>query len=301
MQKIIKAIGLLTVCSSLLVGCGTNNTVSKQEIKKEEIKKEKIVMGFSSSTQSIDEVEKSAKILQKKLSEKTKIDVEIKVDASYEELMQDMKDNKVDLGFLNSSSYVKVKENTDIDVLVKGIRFGKDYYRAQYNVRYDSKIKSIDEIVKSKKLKWAYPDKTSTAGYLFPALQMMEKGADLNNFVAVETSGHDSALKSLLNGDVDFATTFEDARSTIIKEYPDVNKKIKVIGYSDKIPNDNAAISSKVKSKTKEKIKKALLEFSEDKEAIEALNSLYGWSGVTEAKDSDYDIVRALEKEFPQE
>lgn len=299
MKKMFTIFSAVFLAGVLLVGCSTNKPEDKKETK-QTTKKETIVLGVASSTQTIDEVEKSAKVIQEKLEKETGLQVELKVDASFEDLITSVESGKVDLVFLNSSSYVKVKEKGDIDVVVKGVRFGKDFYRAQYNVRADSNINSIEDLVKEKGLKWAYPDKTSTAGYLFPALQIMDMGGDINQFVAVETGGHDSALKSLLNGDVDFATTFEDGRTTIIKEYPNVNEKIKVIGYSDKIPNDNASISNKLSSDTKDKVKKALLSFSNDKEAMSALKELYGWDGISEAKDSDYDIVRAVEEKFPQ-
>ncbi len=62
-------------------------------------------------------------------------------------------------------------------------------------------------------------DVTSTAGYTFP-LAMLKNEAGINatkDMKIVNVKGHDQAVISLLNGDVDAAAVFNDARNTVKK------------------------------------------------------------------------------------
>ena len=71
--------------------------------------------------------------------------------------------------------------------------------------------------LKGKKI--ALQDVTSTAGYTFPTCDVKNE-AGINatkDMKIVNVKGHDQAVISLLNGDVDAAAVFNDARNTVKK------------------------------------------------------------------------------------
>ena len=59
----------------------------------------------------------------------------------------------------------------------------------------------------------------------------------------VTLKGHDQSLIALLNGDVDAAVVFQDARN-IVKDYPNIFEQTKIVKFTEKIPNDTISVRS---------------------------------------------------------
>lgn len=265
-------------------------------------KPEKLVMGFVPSQDS-GEIAATVEPLEKQLSEELGITVEGKVMTNYSALVEAMGSNTVQIGFLPPFGYVLAKKKHDVEVILKSERNGGDSYRAQYVVRADSGIKSFEDL---KGKVWAVADLTSASGYLFPAAQLMnkfdiEKPQQVQSGFfksTVQSGGHDNSLITVLQGDADVATTFEDARTTITEDYPKAMDKLKVIGYTEPIPNDTISVTKEMDDALKQKIKDAFLSFNENEEMIKVMNEVYNWDAIIEAQDSDYDIVRDTYEKF---
>lgn len=263
---------------------------------------DELVMGFVPSQDS-GEIAATVEPLAKELSEILGIPVTGKVMTSYSALVEAMGSGTVQIGFLPAFGYVLANEKHDVEVILKSVRHGSEFYRAQYVVRSDSGIETLADL---KGKVWAIPDLASTSGYLFPAAQLMSKfNIDTPQEVqsgffsqTIQTGGHDNALIAVLQGDADVATTFEDARTTIQEDYPDVMEKLKVIGYTDKIPNDTISVIPEMPDELKQKIKEAFLSFNENEEMIAIMNEVYNWDAIAEAQDSDYDVVRDTYEKF---
>lgn len=260
---------------------------------------EKLVMGFVPSQDS-DTIADTVKPLAKKLGEELGIEVEGKVMTSYAALVEAMGSNQVQIGFIPAFGYVLANEKYGVEVILKSERYGSGTYRAQYVVPADSDIESLEDL---KGKIWAIPDLTSTSGFLFPAAQIMDKFGVKNVQTGffestVQAGGHDNALITVLEGNADVATTFEDARTTIEGDYPDVMEKLKVIGYTDDIPNDTISVTKELSDELQAKIKETFLSFNEDKEMIKIMNDVYSWDAIIEASDSEYDVVRSTYEKF---
>ncbi|PTM56483.1 phosphate/phosphite/phosphonate ABC transporter substrate-binding protein [Desmospora activa] len=260
---------------------------------------DKLVMGFVPSQDS-DKIADTVKPLADKLSEELGVEVEGRVMTNYSALIEAMGSNQVHIGFIPAFGYVLANDKHGVEVILKSERHGEDTYRAQYVVRADSGIKSLKDL---KGKTWAFADTNSTSGYLFPASQLMDefkvKDVQAEFFgEAVQAGGHDNALITVYEGDADVATTFEDARDTLEQDYPDVKKKLKVIDYTDPIPNDTISVTKDLDKELVEKIRQAFLGFNDDKEMVNIMNEVYNWDAIREAKDEDYTIVRDTYKKF---
>lgn len=120
-------------------------------------------------------------------------------------------------------------------------------------------------------------------------------GADLDNqFTHLVVGGHDSAIIALLEGSADFATTFEDARTRLEAEYANVMEDVRVIGYTDDIPNDTISVRKGLPEELKQQIREAFLAFNDDEEMLKVMNEVYTWDGIADAKSEDYDVVREV-------
>jgi phosphonate transport system substrate-binding protein len=260
---------------------------------------EKLVMGFVPSQDS-DEIADTVKPLADKLGEELGMEVEGKVMTSYSALVEAMGSNKVQIGFLPAFGYVLANEKHGVEVILKSERFGSGTYKAQYVVRADSGIDSIEDM---KGKTWAIPDLTSTSGFLFPAAQIMDKfGVDDVQSVffkqTIEAGGHDNAIIAVLDGTADVATTFDDARDTVKEDYPDVMEKLKVVAYTDEIPNDTISVTKELDDELVKEIKETFLSFNEDEDMIKVMNEVYSWDAIIEAEDSEYDVVRNTYEKF---
>lgn len=261
-----------------------------------------LVMGFIPS-QDAGEIATTAEPLEEFLSEELGIEVQAEVMVDFSGLIEAMRTQKVDIGFLNPFGFVQAEDRADVEVLLKSIRYGETSYVAQYTVPADSPIESIEDLKEEEGLVWAYPDVLSTSGYLFPAKQLMDLGIENldNHFEKLSVGGHDNAIMQLIDGQADFATTFDDARDTLSEEFPDIYDNLRVVGYSDPIPNDTISVRSELPDDLKEQIKEAFLNLNDNEEMLEIMNEIYTWDGVAEAKSSDYDIVRDVFAEFEDE
>ncbi|MFD1735533.1 phosphate/phosphite/phosphonate ABC transporter substrate-binding protein [Bacillus salitolerans] len=260
---------------------------------------DKLVMGFVPSQES-DTIASTVEPLAKKLSEELGIEVEGKVMTNYTALVEAMGTNEVHIGFIPAFAYVLANEKHGVEVILKSERYGAAEYRAQYVVRADSGIESLEDM---KGKIWAIPDLASTSGFLFPAAQIMDEfGVEdpQTGFFGetVQTGGHDNAAIAVYNGDADVATTFEDVRKNLEKEYPDVMDKLKVVEYTDYIPNDTISVTEELSDELVDKIRSTFLGFNEDEEMIAIMNEVYTWDAIREAQDSEYQIVRDTYNKF---
>lgn len=279
----------------LLSACGTDEA----ETNGEEV--EELVLGYFPSA-DVENMAASARPLEEYLSEQLDIPVTGQVMTDYTGLIEAMRNQNADIAFLPPFAFVQAEERANVEVILKAIRDGSESYVAQYNVAADSDIDSIDDLVDTEGLVWAFTDYTSTSGYLFPAQQLMDLGvAELeSHFTTIDVGAHDAAILSVLDGQADFATTFEDARVRLEDEIPDIYDQIRVIGTTEEIPNATVSVRSELPEDLKERIQEVFLNMNNDMEMLAVLEDVYNWEGFAPAESEDYDVVRDVYSEFEE-
>lgn len=258
-------------------------------------------------SQNADKLEAKAKPLEKLLSDKLGIPVKVSVSTNYNTIVEAMKSKKVDVGFLPPTAYTLAHDQKAADLLLQAQRYGVnkdgssnkklvDDYKSEILVKKNSGIKSLKDL-KGKKI--ALQDVTSTAGYTFP-LATLKKETGINatkDMKIVNVKGHDQAVISLLNGDVDAAAVFQDARTIVKKDQPNVFKDTKILKLTESIPNDTISVRPDMDKKFQEKLKKAFKDIAKSKKGHKIISEVYSHEGYTYTKDSNFDIVRKYEKE----
>lgn len=88
----------------------------------------------------------------------------------------------------------------------------------------------------------------------------------------------------------------QDARANIREEAPDVIQKVRILTVSPAIPNDTLSFGPKFPAETRAKISAALVEFAKTEDWKNSIGKqdFYAWSGISPAKDADYDFVRLM-------
>ncbi|MGD6780639.1 MULTISPECIES: phosphate/phosphite/phosphonate ABC transporter substrate-binding protein [Bacillaceae] len=310
MKKFL-TIFLVAILAISLAACGSNNSSGENTNNNsgsdsatggEQITPEKIVMGFVPSQES-DTIADTVEPLADRLGEELGVEVEGRVMTDYTALIEAMGSNEVHVGFIPAFGYVLANEQYGAEVILKSIRYGSGTYKAQYIVRADSGIESLADL--EGKI-WAYPDAASTSGFLFPASQLMDEfdiasAQDLQTTFfsdTLQSGGHDTAAIAVYEGDADVATTFDDVRTGLEEEYPDIMEKTKILGYTDEIPNDTISVTKELDDELVQKIKDTFLSFNEDEDMIKIMNEVYSWDEISEATDEEYKVVKETYEKF---
>ncbi len=151
----------------------------------------------------------------------------------------------------------------------------------------------IADLSKVKGKTVAFTSESSTSGYLFPALQLIEAGINPERDInPIFTGGHDGAVVAVYNGDADVGVSYDDARRTLRKEKVDVGDKVIVFNITDEVPNDVVAASALLPDSLQTAIYNAIHAYLETEEGEAVFDEMYGWTSIRRAVDSDFDVVR---------
>ncbi|TVY05513.1 phosphate/phosphite/phosphonate ABC transporter substrate-binding protein [Paenibacillus cremeus] len=262
-------------------------------------------------SQQAETLEAKAKPLEKLLGDKLGIPVKVSVSTNYNTVIEAMASKQVDIGFLPPSNYVIAHDDKKaVDLLLQAQRFGVDdktgqntkdlvdFYKSMIIVKADSPIKDIKDL-KGKKIAWQ--DVTSSAGYVYPAILMKKNGIDPEKDVTgITVKGHDKGVLAVLNGEVDAAAVFQDARTTVVKDFPDVFSKVRVLTFTDPIPNDTISVRNDMDQAWRDKIAQAFIDLGKNEESKKIIQSVYSHEGYVKSDDKKFDIVRQAAKEIGQ-
>jgi phosphonate transport system substrate-binding protein len=149
---------------------------------------------------------------------------------------------------------------------------------------------SIEDI---KGLKVAFGSATSTSASVYPRLQLLDLGFDIEADIDYSYLGsHDDSVLAVYTGDFDIGVSFDDARRNLRKENPDVGSKVVVFNLTDEIPNDVVAVRSTLSDEFQQSLYDAIEDYLATDEGKAAFDEVYEWSAITTADDSEFDIVR---------
>lgn len=259
----------------------------------------KLVLGFVPSVEA-DKIADSAKPMADFVSKEIGIPIETFTSTDYAGMVEAMGSKKVDIGSLAPLAYVLAKDQGAADVMLKTSRRGSYSYPWMFVARADSGIKQVSD-AKGKKI--AFVDPSSTSGYLYPAYYLKKNGFEPDKFFSQTqfAGGHDTAVRAVYNGDVDIAAVYDDARNKVESVIKDIKSKVVVIYTSkgvDEIPNDTISLRSGLDPALGAKIKAAFLKYATSEDGKKVLQEVYEVDNLGEAKDADYDPVRAIAKEM---
>lgn len=303
--KTLAITGVALLAAVSLTACGSKSSSTAKNSSSKGYTPKSLNIQFVPSS-SADTIEAKAKPLEKLLKAQLHIPVKVSVSTDYNSIVEAMDSKQVDVGFLPPDGYVQAHKQGAADILLQAERYGIKQpggkttnklvknYRSMIVVKKGSNIKSYKDL-KGKKI--AVQDVTSSAGYIWPVAELKNKGIDIpKDDTLVTVKGHDQGVMSVLNGDTDAAFVFEDARTIVQKDVPDIMNKVEPIYFTKPIPNDTISVREDMSAAFRKKLAAAFIKIAKSKKGHAIISSVYTHEGYVKAKDSDFNIVRKYDK-----
>ena len=224
------------------------------------------------------------------------------VTPAYAGILQALQSDQIDAAYLNPLSYVLAVQQfqkTPEHLIPIGMPYfhGSLTYKGIIFVRADSGINSIKDL---KGKSFAFADRTSTSGYLYPAGLMKEAGVDpAKDVKAVNISGT-SSVNAVYGGQAAGGATYEGgivlACTDPVTKKVDATKvkQFKIIATTDPIPNGMIVVRANLDAEEIAKLKQALTDINTDADGRAALKAIPsgGWDKMVPPDDSIFDPVR---------
>jgi phosphonate transport system substrate-binding protein len=226
------------------------------------------------------------------------------VPASFVAVVEAFGTGKVDVASINTFSYLMAHAKYGAEARLRIVRDNNQTtYRGQFITRYDSGIDSIQDI---NERSMAYVDPSSTSGFILP--KAMLDRMHIKPSETVFAMRHDNVVTMVYQGQVAAGATYYappdpktgqilDARMRVEKQFPDVETKIKIIGFTEDIPNDPWVFRKDMDEDMKEKIINALIKFLHTDYGQKSMYEIYDIVGLIPTNDSDYNKLRKLLEE----
>jgi phosphonate transport system substrate-binding protein len=244
-----------------------------------------------------------------KLSEMTGYTITVTVPTNYAALIEAMGSGNAQIGWLPPAAYIVAHAKGYADVGMVTLRNGADHYAFQYVANVDAGFTSYYDAEGGRNTAGAeqalaqfagkkpcWTDPLSASGYLVPAGYLANLG--ISTKAGAWVQGHPTVIQSVYfspKGEIcDFGATYVDARSSIAKNFPDVNDKVAVIWVSDaRIPNDTVAYSVDVPADMRANLTAAMIEIASTPEGLQLLkDGGYSIGGLKAVEDAFFDDFR---------
>ena len=298
MKKILTVLLLGPLLSLLfLPGCGDEIPDHRFDFSLLEPRTGRILTVGEVPAHSIVEMLQRRQKFQAYLGEKLDLEVQFRFAASYEQIIDGLKNNRFDLAVLGPLAYVQAAEKTDYTPLVRPVRFGSPSYRAMIFTHAESGITSVSQL-RDRTIAFVDPD--SASGYLFPRSHMiseynLDPETDMSRVSYV--GGHDRVAEVVLDGQFAAGATYDDARMEIFETTEEADDNLPVLTRTAPIPSEPLVISPRIRNDEElyEKLKELLLNLHREEQGREALRSLgENMEELIPARDEDYDDVREV-------
>ncbi len=247
-------------------------------------------------------LDESSQDLKKFLEKDTGYHFEMYIPQSYIAVVEAFGSKRVDLAVINTFGYLLAHNKFGAEARLTVVRYGKSTYQAEIVARTDNK--AIQNIKDLQGKKFAFVDPASMSGFIVPTKMFKDAGIKLGETIFAQK--HDAVISMVYQGRVDAGAAFysppenggiQDARILVRTQYPDVEKKIKIIGLTEEIPNDPVAFRKDLPEEMKNKISQGFVDYVKTPKGKEIMKKLL----VTDfkvGKDSDYDGIQKMVKEL---
>ena len=225
------------------------------------------------------------------ISKKTAVKTTLLITKDYADLGMQMAAGKVDIGYFTPFAYVEAAKAGGMELFLGTKYNGSYFYKGAIIVRKDRGITGLAGL---KGKSFAFVDKQSASGYVYPRSLLADNGINPDDYFGRYSfeGNHTKVIRAVLAGDFDAGSVSssalldERAKGTPIDE-------LLTLAETEPIPQDAIAVRSDLDADLKERVRYGLAEMSYTLEGKAILSkSRYGRGGFGPTTDKDFDVVR---------
>ncbi len=233
-------------------------------------------------------------VLKKYLYDRLGITVNFTNLSRYGNIVDRFTTEHMDGGFFDSFTYALAHNQLGVEALARPVNLdGTSTYRGHIFVRKDSGIRTAAEM---KGKRFAFVERATTAGYLFPLAYLRKNGITDPRAYLGETffaGSPEAAIQAVLNKEADIGAAKDTIYDLLATENPRVEKELVVLTSSNVLPLNCLAVRRDLDPELKNALKKTLLDMEKDREGIETLRR-FGARGFIETNNGDYEYLYRL-------
>ena len=288
-----KLVFMVCLCVGLLQGCSESETTAPLGEKP----RKTFLIGLTPEQNIFKQLDRYEPLAEY-LSDKIDMKVKLIVLTRYGNIIDNFVSTGLDGAFFGSFTYALAHAGMGVEPLARPESFdGKSTYHGLIITRKDSGITSVTDM-KSKR--FAFVDRETTAGYLFPIRYFQEHGVESYKTYLREwyfAGTHEDVIYDILNKKTDIGA----AKNTVYERLAGLDKSIKdnlvILERSPEVPENCLAVKKGTDISVKSKLKRALLNMHEDPAGNEILKK-FGAKRFIETTDADYDSVYEYAREI---
>ena len=213
--------------------------------------------------------------------------VEVRVGRDYEEHIDAIGADSVDIAYMGPVPYVKlVAKYGKKPLLVRQVIDDQPFLKGEIIVRQDSSLQSLSEL---KGRRFIFADSDSTMGSVLPQKMLAQAGVPLTSLASYTfVEGHDNVAMAVLAGDYDAGAVKEE---TFQKYEP---RGLRALAHVPSVFDHLFVTSTKLPTALVDSLRSLLLRLNdlpEDRPIMTAIHP--NMTAFVSAKDSEYDNLRA--------
>ncbi len=221
------------------------------------------------------------------LSEKTGVAVQLKILLRYGNIIDNFVSEGLDAAFFGSFTYALAHKKMGVRVIVRPESIdGSSSYCGFIFVRRDSGIRTVADM---RGKRFAFVDKATTAGYVFPLAYFRQHGVDFRSYLRefYFAGTHENAIEDVLDRKADIGA----AKNTIFEKLAAGNHRIRqellVLARSPYVPENGLAVRRDLDPAIVKRLRSALLAMDKDAEGAALLRS-FGAKRFIATTEEDY-------------
>jgi len=231
------------------------------------------------------------------LSEKINIQVELSILSRYGNIIERFKESNIDAAFLGSFTGALAISQLGVEPIARPVNTdGASTYCGYIFVRKDSGITSAADM---KGKTFAFVDKATTAGYIFPlAYLKRNQVSSIDDYLKSYsfTGSHDAAIDSVLAGQADIGCAKNTIFDLVKKSNSRIDKELTILATSPRVPSNGLCVRPDMAPATKERLRQELFNLHQSSQGAEVLKAMNYVRFVETTKD-DYQPVFDLAAE----
>jgi phosphate/phosphite/phosphonate ABC transporter binding protein len=239
--------------------------------------------------------------LARYLQERLGRPVELEHQASYTDLTEAFRKNRIDAAFAGSFAYLVAHLEAGVEVLARPDYDGVSHYRGVIYVLQNAFYRELEDL---RGARVAHSGKATTAGYLFPVYALKKQGLPPPGAFFGEFFGagsHEAAIRAVLEGRAEAAAAKDLVFEEMVREDPTLNEKLRGLISSPPVPSNGFAAGPLLGPELRKQIRGLLLSMAESPRGRKALRDL-GAIQFIPTTDADYanlyDMVGAVSDEL---